>query len=83
MNWSSSLGKFNVYDFDLCLKIFNLGLKDVFGMLMDWKFCMLIFYVGVLVYFSLRQYFYIKEYLEVLYIGCEDLLENNSNFFEV
>lgn len=43
---------------------------------------MLIFYVGVLVYFSLRQYFYINEYLEVLYIGCEDLLENNINFFE-
>lgn len=43
---------------------------------------MLIFYVGVFVYFSLRQYFYINEYLEVLYIGCEDFLESNSIFFE-
>lgn len=51
-------------------------------MLMDQKLCMFIFYVGVLVSFGVREYFYIKEYLEILYMGCENLLEDISNFFE-
>ena len=81
-NWSCSPDKFNVHDFELCPKILNLGLKDVLGTSTDRKLRMPSSHAGVPVYLSPRQYLYIKEYLEVLYIGCEDLPENNSNSSE-
>lgn len=81
-NWSSNPDKFNVHDFELCPKILNLGLKDVLGTTTDQKLRMPTSHAGVPVYLSPRQYLYINEYLEVLYIGCEDLPENNTNSSE-
>ncbi|KAL9968276.1 hypothetical protein ACROYT_G026630 [Oculina patagonica] len=71
--------KFNVQAFDLCSKILSLGLEGVLGSSTDQKLRMPTSHAGVPVYLSPRQYLYIKEYLEVLYIGCEDLPENTGN----
>lgn len=45
----------------------------------DQKLRMPTSHAGVPVYLSPRQYLYIKEYLDVLYIGCEDLPEDIGN----
>lgn len=71
--------KFSVKAFDLCPKILNLGLKEMLGTSTDQKLRMPTSHSGVLVHFSPRQYLYIKEYLDVLYIGCEDLPEDTGN----
>lgn len=77
-NWTSRPDKFNVSNFELGPKILNLGLKDVLGTSTDRKLRMPTSHAEVPVYLSPRQYLYIKEYFEVLYIGCEDLPQDNS-----
>lgn len=71
--------KISIQAFDLCPKIINLGLKAVLGMSTDQKLCMPTSHAGVPVNLSRRRYLYIKEYLHVLHIGCENLPEDTSN----
>ena len=78
--WSCTSEKFNyVKAFDLCPKILNLGLKEMLGTSTDQKLRMPTSHAGVPVHLSPRQYLYIKEYLDVLYIGCENLPDDTSN----
>ncbi len=78
-NWSGKSKKLNVRAFDLCPKIFNLGLKEMLGTSTVQKLRMPTSHAGVPVCLSPRQYLYIKEYLEILYIGCENLPEDTSS----
>lgn len=79
-NWPSAFSeKFQVQGFHLCPKILNLGLRDVLDKSADQKLRMPTSHSGVTVNLSARQYLYIKEHLEILYIGCEDLPEGIGN----
>ena len=69
----------SVQAFHLCPKILDLGLRDILGTSTDQKLRMPTSHAGVPVHLSRRQYLYIKEYLEVLYLGCEDLPEDANN----
>ena len=72
----------SVQAFHLCPKILDLGLRDILGTSTDQKLRMPTSHAGVPVHLSRRQYLYIKEYLEVLYLGCEDLPEDANNSSE-
>ena len=72
-------GNSSVQAFHLCPKIFDLGLRKILGTSTDQKLRMPTSHAGVQGYLSRRQYLYIKEYLEVLYLGCEDLPEDANN----
>ena len=79
INWSSMSKKLNVQAFDLCPKILDLGLKEILGTSTDQKLRMPTSHAGVTASLLAREYLYIKEYLEILYIGCENLPEDTSN----
>lgn len=79
-NWPSGISeRFNVQGFGLSPKILNLGFKDMLDTSADKKLRMPTSHAGVPVILSARQYLYIKEHLEILYIGCEDLPEDTEN----
>ena len=78
-NWHDLCGNSSVQAFQLCPKILDLGLKEILGTFTDQKLRMPTSHAGVPVHLSRRQYLYIKEYLEVLYLGCEDLPEDANN----
>ena len=69
----------SIQAFHLCPRILDLGLREILGTSTDQKLRMPTSHAGVTVHLSRRQYLYIKEYLEVLYLGCEDLPEDAIN----
>ena len=81
-SWRDVCEKFNVQVFDLCPKMLELGLKQMLGTSTDQKLRMPTSHAEVLVSLSRRQYLYIKEYLKVLYLGCENLPEDSGNHSE-
>ena len=79
-NWPPNISeKFNIQGFHLCPKILNLGLKEKLDTSGDHKFIMPTSHAGVVVKLSARQHLYIKEHLDILYIGCEDLPKDTDN----
>lgn len=73
-NWPSEISeKFDVQGFGLSPKILSLGFKDLLDTTSDKKLCMPTSQGGLTVHLSARQYLYMKEHLEILYTGCEDL----------
>lgn len=79
INWSSMSKKLSVQVFDLCPTILDLGLKEILGTSTDQKLRMPTSHAGVPASLGAREYLYIKEYLEILYMGCENLPEDTSN----
>lgn len=76
-NWPSDISEeFNVQGFGLSSKILNLGFKDLLVTSADKKLRMPTSQAGLMVDLSARQYLYMKEHLEILYTGCQDLPED-------
>ena len=75
-SWRDLCGNSSVQAFHLYPGILDLGLREILGTCTDQKLRMPTSHAGVTVPLSRRQYLYIKEYLEVLYLGCEDLPED-------
>ncbi|XP_068747701.1 sterile alpha motif domain-containing protein 9-like [Montipora capricornis] len=76
-NWPSEISeKFDVREFGLSPKILSLGFKDLLDTTSDKKLRMPTSQGGLPVYLSARQYLYIKEHLEILYAGCENLQDD-------
>ncbi|PFX18986.1 Sterile alpha motif domain-containing protein 9-like [Stylophora pistillata] len=78
-SWKNLCNYSSVQAFHLCPKILDLGLREILGTSADQKLRMPTSHAGVPVHLSRRQYLYIKEYLEVLYLGCEDLPEDAND----
>ena len=79
-NWPRDISEtFDVQGFNLCPKILNLGLKEMLDTTADQKLRMPTSHAGVPVNLSARQYLYVKEHLEILHAGCEDLPEDTGN----
>ena len=74
--------KIKVQSFHLSPKILHLGLRELLDTSADQKLRMPTSHAGVTVNLSARQYLYIKEQLEILYLGCEDLPEDAGDPFE-
>jgi len=83
-NWPAGISdrKFSVQSFQLCPNILNLGLKEMLDTSADQKLRMPTFHAGVTVNLSARQYLYVKEHLEILYTGCEDLPKGTGSASE-
>lgn len=80
--------KFEVRHFDLSAKLLNLGLSDMLCASAAKEYRLPSSQAGVFAKLSQNEFLYLKEHLQILYDGCEDLPEFSSdpaeveNFFE-
>ena len=81
-------GKFDVQHFDLSPKLLNMGLSEIFDASTAKKYRMPSSQAGIFVKLDQNEFLYLKEHLQLLYDGCEDLPESvndaagESSFFE-
>ena len=80
--WPCTFEEFKIQGFHLGPKILHLGLKDLLDTSAGRKLCMPTSLAGVTVHLSPRQYLYLKELLDIMYLGCEDLPEDNGSSLE-
>lgn len=81
-NWPDTFEEFKIQSFHLGPKVLHLGLKALLDTSAGRKLCMPTSHVGVTVNLSPRQYLYLKELLDIMYLGCEDLPEDNGSSLE-
>ena len=81
-NWLDTFEEFKIQSFHLGPKVLHLGLKALLDTSAGRKLCMPTSHAGVTVNLSPRQYLYLKELLDIMYLGCEDLPEDNGSSLE-
>ena len=81
-NWPDTFEEFKIQSFHLGPKVLHLGLKALLDTSAGRKLCMPTSHAGVTVNLSPRQYLYLKELLDIMYLGCEDLPEDNGSSLE-
>lgn len=80
--------RFDVRNFDLSPQLVSLGLSEMFSASATQEYRMPSSHAGISAKLSQNDFLYLKEHLQILYDGCEDLPEfsNDSaeaqNFFE-
>lgn len=82
-NWPSGIPeKFNVDGFHLSPNILNMGFKQLLDTSADQRPRMPSSQAGIKVDLSERDHLYLKEHLEILYSGCENLPPDDGNHIE-
>ena len=81
-NWLRTISdKFDFEEFNISPQILRFGLTELLDASNEPKLRMPSSHAGAPAILSPKEYLYIKEHLEVLYLGCEDLPRDKGNSY--